>query len=95
MGEDIRVRGDFNGLFGDLLCLSHDDHAIAEDGSEIALEQGMRVTAFEPDVGDDDEPAFLVANGVVEPSPPELACSGSRWALRIDERGVYHEPGVQ
>ena len=36
----IRLRADFNGLFGDLLRLSHSDVAIDEGGKEIVLSQG-------------------------------------------------------
>lgn len=86
-----RLRADFNGLFGDLLCLSHSDSCRDEAGNRVPLLVGMLVTAFEPDTDDDGNPADLVASGVVEPSPDSLRCNGSRWALRIDERGVRHE----
>jgi hypothetical protein len=87
-----RLRADFNGLFGDLLCLSHGDTSRDEAGNEIPLVAGMEVTAFEPDTDDDGQPADLIATGVVVPSPSWLQCNGSRWALRIDEQGVRHQP---
>lgn len=88
----IRLRADFNGLFGDVLCLSHGDTCRDESGNEVPLAAGMQVTAFEPDTDDDGRPADLIATGVVEPSPDWLQCNGSRWALRIDEHGVRHQP---
>ena len=86
-----RLQADFNGLFGDLLCLSHGDTCTDEGGNEVPLVAGMAVVAFEPDIDDDGQPADLVATGVVEPSPEWLQCDGSRWALRIDEHGVRHQ----
>lgn len=88
----MRLRADFNGIFGDLLCLSHGDTARDDAGNDILLRTGMVVTAFDPDTDDDGNPADLVANGVVEPSPDWLQCKGSRWALRVDEHGVRHVP---
>jgi hypothetical protein len=87
-----RLRGDFNGLWGELLCLSHTDTAVDERGQSVLLAVGMDVTAFDPDTDDDGNPADLTANGVVIQSPEWLKCYGSKWALKIDERGVYHEP---
>jgi hypothetical protein len=90
----IRLQADFNGLFGDLLCLSHGETCRDQAGNQVPLVAGMLVTAFEPDTDDDGHPADLVATGVVEPSPAWLQCNGSRWALRIDEQGVRHESEI-
>lgn len=90
----IRLKADFNGLFGDLLCLSHGDTCRDEAGNEVPLVTGMMVTAFEPDTGDNGEPDELIASGVVEPSPAWLQCNGSRWALRIDAHGVRHQSEI-
>jgi hypothetical protein len=84
-----RVLADFNGLFGDLLCLSHTDSATTDDGGSLLLREGLDAIAYEPD-GDDGTPAFLVARGSVTASPPELMHRGPRWCLKIDERGVRH-----
>ncbi|HEX2080384.1 MAG TPA: hypothetical protein VHG08_21965 [Longimicrobium sp.] len=86
-----RLQADFNGLFGDLLCLSHGETCRDEAGGGVRLHAGMRATAFEPDCDDDGNPADLVAAGIVEPSPDWLQCRGSRWVLRIDEQGVRHQ----
>ena len=85
------VSADFNGLFGDILCLSHEDSCRSHDGSPLQLAAGQEVTAFEDDSFEGNT-EYLVASGVVEPAPPELSCSGSRWVLRIDEQGVRHLP---
>ncbi|MFN7924487.1 MAG: hypothetical protein U0Q16_30580 [Bryobacteraceae bacterium] len=87
------VRADFNGLFGDVLCLSHSDRCIDYSGQEVEFRTGMIVTAFEED-GDDGEPDCLVATGVVEPSPEWLSCRGSCWVLLIDENGVRSESEI-
>ena len=86
-----RLRADFNGLFGELLCLSHHDTCKDEFGNTVVLQAGMVVTAYDEDVGDTGERDDLMASGVVEPSPDWLQCNGSRWALRIDAKGVYHQ----
>ncbi len=86
-----RLRADFNGLFGELLCLSHSDSCADESGTEVRLEAGMIVTAFDEDSDDRGQRDDLMASGIVERSPDWLACKGSRWVLRIDERGVRHQ----
>ena len=73
----IRLHGDFNGLFGDLLCLSHSDVATDESGATIALEAGMEAIAFEEDI-EDGQRCFLVAKGHV------VRFSGVASAQRIE-----------
>jgi hypothetical protein len=90
-----RLKADFNGVFGDLLCLSHSDHGYDETGNKVRLEAGMQVTAFDEDIDDDGQPDDLIASGTVEPSPDWLQCKGSRWALRIDEHGIRHQSEVR
>lgn len=87
----LRVRADFNGLFGELLCLSHKDTCEDAEGNLVTLEPGMVLTAFDEDVDDNGNRDDLIASGVVEPSPLRLRCSGSRWVLRIDQNGVRHD----
>lgn len=91
----IRVHADFNGLFGDILCLSHSDTCKGADGNEVILREGMKVTAFDPDLDDDGNPDDLIATGIVEPTPYPLRRSGSRWILKIDENGVRHESDLK
>jgi hypothetical protein len=45
-----RLQADFNGLFGDILCLSHSASCLDERGEEVLLQSGKVVTAFEEDV---------------------------------------------
>ena len=89
-----RVRADFNGVFGDLLCLSHGDTATDESGAVVVLREGMVVTAYEEDLDEAGVRDDLLATGVVEPAPPSLQRNGSRWVLRIDDRGVHHVSDV-
>jgi hypothetical protein len=86
-----KLRADFNGLFGDLLCLSHSDVATDENGHDIELSEGMSVIAFDDDLDDHGNNDNLIAHGIVVRSPDWLQCRGSRWSLQIDSNGVRHE----
>jgi hypothetical protein len=86
-----RLRGDFNGLFGDILCLSHEDSCLDEAGRAVPLRPGMLVTAFDEDVDEKGQRDDLLASGTVEQAPDWLTCRGSKWVLRIDSKGVRHE----
>lgn len=79
-----KLRADFNGLFGDILCLSHEDTCLDENGAVAPLSEGMLVTAYEEDSDGRGNPDNLIAHGVVEPSPAWLKCRGSKWVLKID-----------
>lgn len=94
-GGYIRLRADFNGLFSQLLCLSHGDTCEDEHGNKVALLPGMLVIAFEPDFDEHGNPDELFAVGVVERSPEWLRCRGSRWVLRFDEHGARHESDLR
>ena len=89
--KTIRVRADFNGLFGEFLCLSHKETCDDAEGNPIVLHEGMVLSAFEEDWDESGKRDDLVASGVVERSPRSLRCLGSRWVLRIDLNGVRHE----
>jgi hypothetical protein len=91
MTDQLRLPADFNGLFGDILCLSHEDTCRDELGRVIELKAGLNVVAFEEDVDEHGQRDDLLASGVVEPSPAWLQCNGSRWCLRIDQFGVRHQ----
>jgi len=90
-----RLRADFNGLFSEVLCLSHSDTCLDEDGETVQLHAGMVVTAYEDDIDENGNPDCLIASGVVEPSPDWLQCRGSRWVLRMDENGCRHESDIK
>jgi hypothetical protein len=90
-GPVTRLRGDFNGLFGQLLCLSHQDYGLGESGRRVSLQEGMIVQAWDDDTDDNGAPDDILATGVVERPPARLRHKGSRWVLRIDARGVYHQ----
>ncbi len=89
--KQIKVYADFNGLFGDVLCLSHEDTCKDEIGNEVSLNEGMTIIAFDMDADENGKRDDLIASGTVESSPDWLKCNGSKWILRIDENGVYHE----
>jgi hypothetical protein len=91
----IRLRADFNGLFSEVLCLSHRETCEDEAGTTVRLHAGMVVTAFDDDVDENGQPDKLIASGIVEPAPAWLSCRGSRWVLRIDENGVRHESDLR
>jgi hypothetical protein len=59
-----RVRADFNGLFGELLCLSHKGTCEDKDGNLVTLKSGMALTAIGEDAdehGKRDD--LIVAHG--------------------------------
>src|SRR6266536_5304450 len=86
-----KVYADFNGLLGDILCISHGSTCTDVNGVEVELRTGMVLTAFDEDLNERGERDDLLASGTVEPAPDWLQCNGSRWVLRIDARGVRHE----
>lgn len=86
-----RLCADFNGVFSELLCLSHEDTCLDETGARVQLRAGMVITAYDEDLDEQGRRDDLIASGVVEPSPDWLRCRGSKWVLRIDENGVRHE----
>ncbi len=55
----------------------------------------MTVTAFDIDADKNCNRDDLIVSGIVEFSPDWLKCNGSKWILRIDENGVYHESDTQ
>jgi hypothetical protein len=93
--KTVRVRADFNGLFGDLLCLSHNNICKDTDGNVVTLQPGMVLTAFDEDTDERGNRDDLIASGTVEPSPDSFRHLGSRWVLRIDSNGVRHESDLR
>jgi len=93
--KTMRVRADFNGLFGELLCLSHKDTGEDAEGNLVTLRPAMVVTAFDEDADEHGNRDDLIASGTVERSPWRLRCNGSHWVLRIDRNGVRHESDLQ
>jgi hypothetical protein len=89
------VYANFNGLFGDILCLSHSDTCIDEHGETVQLRAGLNVIAFDEDLNDVGERDDLIATGIVARSPIWLRCRGSKWILKIDENGVRHESEIK
>lgn len=95
VSKPMRVRADFNGLFGELLCLSHKDTCEDVDGKIVSLQAGMILTAFDEDGDEHGNRDDIIASGTVEPSPESLRCLGSRWILRIDRNGLRHESDLR
>jgi hypothetical protein len=91
----IRIRADFNGLFGELLCISHGESCSDEQGKPVTLRCGMKLTAFDEDQDDEGNRDDLIASGTVEPAPDWLRCNGSRWVLKVDESGVRHQSDLR
>src|SRR5215510_13654550 len=87
----IKLRADFNGVFGGILCLSHKETCTDEKGNPVVVREGMRVLAYDEDLDENGKRDNLIATGVVERSPDWLRREGSVWCLRIDEQGVRHE----
>lgn len=89
-----KLRADFNGLFGDVLCLSHEDSCIDANGATVQLAAGMEAIAFDEDADETGKRDDLIGSGVVEPAPGWLSCNGSKWILKIDANGVRHESEI-
>jgi hypothetical protein len=89
------VRADFNGLFGNVLCLSHNSTCTERSGTEITLFAGQLLTAFDEDADEHGNRDDLVATGTVERSPAWLQCQGSEWVLKIDENRVKSESDLE
>jgi len=91
----IKIRGDFNGVWGDekgsILCPSHSETCKDEFGNEVILKAGMEVIAFDEDADEKGNRDDLLASGIVEHFPGWLQCKGSKWILRIDETGICNE----
>jgi hypothetical protein len=90
-----RVRADFNGLFGGILCLSHEDACVDESGAVLPLHEGLILTAYDADADEQGNRDDLIASGRVEPAPAWLRCNGWKWVLVIDENGVRHQSDMQ
>jgi len=90
-----KVRADFNGLFGNILCLSHEDTCLDENGSVFHLHAGLTLTAYDEDADGNGNRDDLIAHGVVEPAPAWLQSHGSKWILKIDDNGVSHESDLR
>ena len=88
----VRIEADFNGLFGNFLCLSHTDHGTTDTGEEHEFVEGEAALAFIMDSDTEGRPAYLVARGRVVRSPDGQCGPGSVWSLEIDEQGVRHVP---
>jgi hypothetical protein len=88
----LRVAGDFNGLFSEVLCLSHDETCKTPEGQKVEVSEGMLAIALEPDIEEDGIPSELFATGTIERAPDWLACRGSRWVLRLASQGVRWRP---
>jgi hypothetical protein len=86
-----RIQADFNGLFGDLICISHTETCTDDTGAIIKLHEGLQLEVFDTDTNERGDRDDLVATGIVVPSPEWLQCRGSKWALRIDEYGVRRQ----
>jgi hypothetical protein len=82
---------DFNGLFGNVLCLSHDELCTGTDGNPVPVHEGMRVVAIEPDMNTSGEPDNLIAVGTVGRPRTWLTHTGSRWVMFVDDNGIRHE----
>lgn len=92
----LELYGDFNGLWtaedgGTLLCLSHKETLMKFDGEEIDAEEGTVAVAREQDADENGQRDDLLAQGTILRSPDWLQCRGSKWCLKIDDRGIYHQ----
>jgi hypothetical protein len=64
-----KLHADFNGHFGYMLCLSHDDTCLEDQGRSIQLYSGMEAIAFNEDFDENGKRDDLIVTGTVERSP--------------------------
>lgn len=83
-----RIRVDFNELVGSgLVLLAQTDRVQCEDGSELTLQAGLSVIAYEYNLYDDGTPEYLYVQGCVERNDPRLNgewTSAAKWCCRFD-----------
>jgi hypothetical protein len=60
--KTIRIRADFNALFGELLCISHGESCSDEQEKPVPLHPGLKLTAFDEDQDDDGNRDDLIAS---------------------------------
>jgi len=90
----LELHGDFNGVWGDegglLLCLSHSEKLRLFGREQVEPIQGAEAVALEEDYEDNVRDGLL-AFGTIMRSPEWLQYEGSKWCLKVDDRGVHHE----
>lgn len=91
--KQSRISVDFNEMLEpDLVLLSKTDVRTNSSGETVLLREGLVVHVYEADVGADDQPENLVADGVVERNRSDASwASAAKWCCRIDGSGIRHE----
>jgi hypothetical protein len=90
--KTVRVRADVNGLFGDILCLSHSNECITDDGETVKPSDGMDLLAYDEDTDANGKRDDLIASGVVESSPSWLK---QRIPLGPQDRQEWCEESIR
>jgi hypothetical protein len=93
----MRVRANFNGLFGELLRLSHKDTCVDADGNLVSLQSGMVLTASDEDAAErkPGRPRGLRDCGAITciAKLPWLAVGSQDWPKRRQARiGIAASP---
>ena len=87
---------DFNEMLEpNLVLLSADDIKIDSSGKTVSLHEGMEVSIYMDDIGDDGKVDDLVANGVVERNPSAVSWGRHvKWCCRINDDGIRNESAL-
>lgn len=83
---------DFNELMEfDVVLLSATDWKRDADGNDVYLSEGLAISIYSDDVGEDGKPDNLVADGVVIPNKYTGSFPHVRWCCRISSPGIRHQ----
>ena len=90
--KHARLYVDFNEMLEeDLVLLSKDDRKIDSSGVIHRLCEGITVEIYMDDFTDDGIADNLIATGVVELVQGRGWAPSTKWACRIDARGIRSE----
>jgi len=80
-----RISVDFNEMVEpDLVLLSKTDCRTDSSGKTVLLHEGLPVNIYEIDIGEDGQPANMIADGVVELNKSDASWArAAKWCCRI------------
>lgn len=83
---------DFNELMDfDVVLLSQTDCKKDTEGNDIQLAEGLPISIFFDDLGEDGQPDNLVAEGVVIPNKFIGSFPHVKWCCKISSNGIRHQ----
>lgn len=91
-----RIYVDFNEMLEhNLVLLSKDDSKVDSAGNMITFYEGLPISIYSDDIGNDGEMDNLVADGIVELNINKGWSAYVKWCCRINELGIKHESDLK